>query len=151
MKYIAPHIGEIKSGRFEFESLLELPGWQTIMGLQFENLVLNRIMDFKEQLHLKGATIRSAAPYRADGVNGVQVDLMIQTDEVMYVIEIKRRKRIAASIIEEVKSKISKIRRPRRISVRKGIVYDGELAPSVKRGGYFDALVDIGSIMERRF
>ena len=151
LKYIAPHIGEIKSGRFEFESLSELPGWQTIMGLQFENLVLNRVMDFKEQLHLKGATIRSAAPYRADGVNGVQVDLMIQTDEVMYVIEIKRRKRIAASIIEEVKSKISKIRRPRRISVRKGIVYDGELAPSVKRGGYFDALVDIGSIMERWF
>lgn len=147
LKYVEPHLSDIKSGRYEFESLSELPGWQTIMGFQFENLVLNRVMDFKEKLHLKGATIRSAAPYRTEGRGGVQIDLLVQTDEVMYVVEIKRRRKIQASITDEVREKIGKIRRPRRISIRKGLIFDGELAPAVKRGGYFDAIVDIASML----
>ena len=147
LKYIEPHLTDIKNGRYEFESLGELPGWATVMGLQFENLVLNRVMDLKDSLHLSGATIRSAAPYRTDGVNGVQVDLLVQTDDVMYVVEIKRRKQIKSTIVEEVKAKIEKIRRPKRISVRKAIVYEGELAPAIKRTGYFDALVDVGSMV----
>ena len=77
----------------------------------------------------------------------MQVDLLVQTDEVMYVVEIKRRKQIKADIIDEVKEKIGKIRRPSRISVRKAIVFDGELAPIVRRTGYFDALVDVGSMI----
>ena len=149
LKYVEPHIADIKGGRYEFESLAELPGWQTIMGLQFENLVLNRVMDFKDALHLQGATVRSAAPYRTEGKGGVQVDLMVQTDDVMYVVETKRRKQIRASIIEEVKEKIEKIRRPKSISVRKGVVYEGELAPSVRRTGYFDALIDVGALIKR--
>ena len=147
LKYIAPHLAEIKSGRYEFESLSELPGWQTIMGLQFENLVLNRVMDFKDALHLSGATVRSAAPYRTGGANAVQVDLLVQTDEVMYVVEIKRRKLIKADIVDEVKEKIGKIRRPSRISVRKAIIFDGELAPAVRRTGYFDSIIDVGTMI----
>ena len=34
-----------------------------------------------------------------------------------------------------------------RISVRKGLIYDGELAPAVCRGGYFDALIDIATMI----
>lgn len=147
LKYIEPHLTEIKSGRYEFESLTELAGWQTIMGLQFENLVLNRVMDLRDALHLNGAIIRSAAPYRTDGGNAVQVDLLVQTDDVMYVVEIKRRKQIKATIVDEVKEKIRKIRRPKRISVRKGLVYDGELSPVVRRTGYFDAIIDVGSLI----
>ena len=147
LKYIAPHLSDIRSGRYEFETLSELPGWQTIMGLQFENLVLNRVMDFRDALHLVGATVRSAAPYRTGGANAVQVDLLVQTDEVMYVVEIKRRKLIKADIVDEVKGKIEKIRRPSRISVRKAIIFDGELAPAVRRTGYFDAIIDVGKMI----
>ena len=147
LKYIEPHMADIKSGRYEFESLFELPGWQTIMGLQFENLVLNRVMDFKDALHLAGATVRSAAPYRTGGTNAVQVDLLVQTDEVMYVVEIKRRKLIKADIVDEVKEKIGKIRRPSRISVRKAVIFAGELSPAVRRTGYFDAIIDVGTMV----
>ena len=147
LKYIEPHLADIKSGRYEFESLSELPGWQTIMGLQFENLVLNRVMDFKDALHLAGATVRSAAPYRTGGTNAVQVDLLVQTDEVMYVVEIKRRKLIKADIVDEVKEKIGKIRRPSRISVRKAVIFAGELSPAVRRTGYFDAIIDVETMI----
>ncbi len=62
-------------------------------------------------------------------------------------VEIKRHKQIKADIVDEVREKIAKIRRPRRISVRKAIVFDGELAPAIRRTGYFDALVDIGELV----
>ena len=118
------------------------------MGLQFENLVLNRVMDFREQLHLNGLSIRSAAPYRVGGKNGVQVDLLIQTDEVMCVVEVKRRKLIKTEIVDEVKEKIRKIRHPKAISVRKALIFDGELPVSVRRSGYFDAIVDVGRMIK---
>ena len=148
LKFIEPHVDAIKEGRFEFETLAELPGWQTVMGLQFENLVLNRVMDFREQLHLNGLSIRSAAPYRVGGKNGVQVDLLIQTDEVMCVVEVKRRKLIKTEIVDEVKEKIRKIRHPKAISVRKALIFDGELPVSVRRSGYFDAIVDVGRMIK---
>ena len=62
-------------------------------------------------------------------------------------MEIKRRKLIKADIVDEVKGKIGKIRRPSRISVRKALIFDGELAPVVRRTGYFDAIIDVGSMI----
>ena len=54
LKYVEPNIEEIKDGKFEFEQIPELKNWQTIMGLAFENLVLNHVLDFKDALHLGG-------------------------------------------------------------------------------------------------
>ena len=147
LKYIEPNIDEIKDGKFEFEQIPELKNWQTIMGLAFENLVLNHVLDFKESLHLGGAQIRAAAPFLKPGKDGVQIDLLIQTDEAMYIVEVKRRKVIDAGIIDDVKKKIRAIRKPRGVSIRKGVIYEGELSPAVKRSGYFDALVNIESFL----
>ena len=143
LKYIEPNIDEIKDGKFEFEQIPELKNWQTIMGLAFENLVLNHVLDFKESLHLGGAQIRAAAPFFMPGKDGTQIDLLIQTDEAMYVVEVKRRKIIDSGIIDEVKAKVRAMRKPRGVSIRKGVIYEGELSPTVKRSGYFDALVDL--------
>ncbi len=120
------------------------------MGLAFENLVLNHVLDFKESLHLAGTQIRAAAPFYKPGKDGVQIDLLIQADEVMYIVEVKRRKTIDAGIIDDVKKKIRSIRKPRNMSIRKGVIYEGELSPSVRRSGYFDALVNIESLLHYR-
>jgi AAA+ ATPase superfamily predicted ATPase len=85
LKYVEPNIEEIKDGKFEFEQIPELKNWQTIMGLAFENLVLNHVLDFKDALHLGGVQIRAAAPFSKSGKGGVQIDLLIQTDDAMYV------------------------------------------------------------------
>ena len=57
------------------------------------------------------------------------------------------RRQIEAGVIDEVKEKIRRLRKPRGMSVRKGLIFDGELAPSVRKSGYFDALVDIGQFI----
>ena len=49
--------------------------------------------------------------------------------------------------LRSLKEKVGALRKPRGMSIRKGVIYEGELSPSVKRSGYFDALVDIGRFM----
>ena len=39
------------------------------------------------------------------------------------------------------------IRKPHGVSIRKGVIYEGELSPAVRRSGYFDAFVDIDRLL----
>ena len=148
LKFVAPRKSQIESGTFRFASLNMLPGWDAVMGLQFENLIVNNAMSLVPDLHLGRAIVESAAPYRnmrkgEDGKRGgCQVDLMIQTPMTAYVIEIKRKKRmIDGAIIDEVAEKLRKIPRRSGLSLRPVLVYEGELDPSVEGSGYFDSVI----------
>jgi hypothetical protein len=69
--------------------------------------------------------------------------LLIQTPKALYVVEIKRREKITASIENEIQEKIKRLRIPRSKSVRSVLVYDGELAPEIEEDAFFDYLVPI--------
>ncbi len=147
LKYIEPKKVQIETGTFRFASLAALPEWNGVMGLQFENLVVNNAMDLLPYLHIGGATIESAAPYhnaRNTGPNrrgGCQIDLLIQTPRTAYVVEIKRKKYIDESIIDEVDDRMKRLRLRKGMSPRPVLVYDGELEPSVEGAGFFDAVI----------
>ena len=49
LKYVEPSADAIDADSFAFAGLEQFPGWETDMGLQFENLVLN---NFRELLGL---------------------------------------------------------------------------------------------------
>jgi len=150
LKYVEPHEQEILKGRFAFGALAELPGWSTICGLQFENLVVNHLDLLLPRLGLAGQTILSAAPFAlrgADGRRGIQVDLLIQTRRAAYVVEVKRRDRIGTEIEEELAQKLAAFPRRRGVSVFTALVYEGELTPSVVRDGVFDFIVPFGEML----
>jgi len=154
LKFVAPHRAEIVRGVFRYSSLGALPGWNTILGLQFENLVVNNAMSLVPFLHLGNATVISAAPYRhmkkgADETSrGCQVDLLIQTPRTAYVVEVKRKKWIGEEIEREVEDKIRRIPLRPGISARPVLVYDGELDPVVEGNGYFDAIIPARKLIE---
>ncbi len=54
---------------------------------------------------------------------------------------------ISASVEDEVREKIKRLRVPRGLSVRTALVYAGELAPEVAERGYFDALVPVERLL----
>lgn len=147
LKYLAPHKHEITLGTYRYLALESLPEWQTVMGLQFENLIVNNAMSLIPHLHIGGAIVESAAPYRnmrngADGKKaGCQVDLLIQTARTAYVVEIKRQKEIGPEVEDEVRRKISRLPLRSGVSPRPVLVYDGYLAPSVEGTGFFDAII----------
>jgi hypothetical protein len=72
---------------------------------------------------------------------GCQIDLLVRTRRSLYVFEIKFRKHIAASIVEEVREKVKRLKLPKGQSVRTGLIYCGELDPEIDGRDDFDFLV----------
>lgn len=155
LKYIEPAKTVIDGGRFAFGGFDALDGWDSIMGLAFENLVLNNWTRLLQSLYLGAAQVTSAAPWRRAGSRkggrkvsrtkedrkGVQVDLLLQTRRSLCVVEIKRRREIGREVIDEVAEKVRRVPRRDGMSVRTALVYEGTLAPIVESDGYFDAIV----------
>ena len=150
LKYVEPRRQAIEKGLFKFTSLEQLNGWDAMLGLQFENLVLNHVGDLFPYLGLERSLVLSASPYRRQAggsTAGCQVDLLIQTERTALVVEIKRRKEIDRGIIAEVEAKTAALKVAKGLSVRTALVYDGELSPSVEAEGYFDFVVPLSRLL----
>jgi AAA+ ATPase superfamily predicted ATPase len=155
IKYVKPRKPQIEAGSFRFTSLGTLPEWNAVMGLQFENLIVNNAMSLIPYLHLGNSIVESAAPYRnmrrdAKGAKrGCQIDLLIQTPMTAYAVEIKRKREIDESIIAEMKSRIDRLPLRKGMTPRPVLVYDGDLAPYVEGSGYFDAVIPAAKLIGR--
>ena len=150
LRYVEPHEEAIRKGQFAFASLEGLPGWDSMLGLQFENLVLNNVLSLAPLLHLGGVPILSAAPFRLPGTKtakGCQIDLLLQTRRSACVVEIKRRREIGEEVEAEVARKVARLPVAPGVSVRTALVYDGHLAPVVLGNGYFDAIVPFRALL----
>ena len=151
LRYIEPKKEIVDAGAYRFVSLEALEGWDAIMGLQFENLVLNHYPALMEPLHIGNSLIESAAPYsrrrKGDGADGLQIDLLLQTKHSNFVIEIKRKREIGMEVVGEVQRKLEKLSTPRGKSARTALVYDGNLAPLIETDGYFDALIPFRQLL----
>ena len=143
LKYLAPHKREIEDGVYDFTDVENLPEWNAVMGLQFENLIVNNFDQIIPFLHLGGAVVESAAPYRNSrgGDGGCQIDLLIQTPRTAYVVEVKRKREIGREIEDEVADRIASLPLRSGMSARPVLVYDGNLSRTVEGDGYFDAII----------
>lgn len=151
LKTIEPRAAAIKSGLFEFATLEQLNGWDAILGLQFQNLILNHLNDLFGHLGLSGSLVLSAAPYVQNATKrqkGCQIDLLIRTERMLMVVEIKRQKDIRHGVIDEVAEKVGRLKYDRRLSVRTALVYDGKLAASVPADRYFDFIVPAERLLD---
>ena len=152
LRYILPKKETIANGFYRYVPLDRLPGWDAIMGLQFENLVLNNIATLAPHIGLIGKNVESAAPYFKSGRKtgrGVQIDYLVQLPKCTYVVEIKRKRHIAASIEDEIQEKLTRLKLPRNRSVKPVLVYAGELDPAVEENGFFDYLVSAECLLGR--
>ena len=151
VKYVEPHEDEIRIGRYGFGTLSELTGWESDKGFQFENMVANHATALLPYLNLSGITVKSAAPFLLKGKRGekkgVQIDLLVQTARVAYLVEVKRRAHIGREIEMEIADKVAAFPKKRGISIRTALVYDGELDAAVARSGTFDVLIPFSRLL----
>lgn len=114
LKYILPHKEQIESTQ-----LKRLPqGWQSMMGLQFENLILNNGPLVCELLGIAPEDILIANTYFQTANSrrqGCQIDYLIQTRfRYLYACEVKfRQDTIGKEVIEEVQEKLHRLKLPR--------------------------------------
>jgi Holliday junction resolvase-like predicted endonuclease len=129
----------------------QLKGWETQLGFQFENLIINHVGDLFKPLGLEKSLVLSAAPYVQRGTRrgeGCQIDLLIQTRRTVYAVEIKRRKMIGPEIMEEMSEKVSRLQVAKGISVRTALVYEGKLSPQIEAEHGFDVIILVSKIMD---
>lgn len=153
LKYIEPNKDKIERGVFETQSMITLPGWEGIMGLQFENLVLNNRKKIIEMLNINPSDIINDNPFfqnKTSRQEGCQIDYMIQTRfDTLYICEIKfSRKPISASIISEVNEKLKRLKVPKHISKRPVLIHVNGIKEEVLEQNYFSNIIDFSQLIE---
>lgn len=153
LKYMDKELTKIQSNQYAFRSLSLLPGWDAIMGLQFENLVLNNREYIKECLHLKPDEIITNNPYfqrKTSTHPGCQIDYLIQTkNRYLYVCEIKfSRDPLDKTIMSEMQRKIESLSAPARFSTRPVLIHVNGVNEDVSNSGYFSEIIDFKNLLE---
>ena len=150
LKYIKPQREQIEKGIYQRAPLETLQAWDTIAGLQFENLILNNHGILLDKIGLNNVPVINIGPYFQPKTKkhlGCQIDLLIRTNGSVYVFEIKFRKTIDFAVIEEVRKKVARLRVDPSLSVRTGLIFQGELDPEVERADYFDQIVPFETLL----
>lgn len=153
LKFIEPNKSKIESGIFQEKTLTSLPGLSTIMGLQFENLVLNNRKHIHKLLNIRPEDVISEGPYfqrKTVRQLGCQIDYLIQTKfDCLYVCEIKFSKyEIKKNIIDEVAEKILRLKRPRYFSCRPVLVHVNGIQEELEESGYFVEIISFDQLLE---
>lgn len=153
LKYIEPVKDNVEHGLFQFKSIETMSNWSIIMGLQFENLVLENLNCLIEQIGLDVNSIISAAPYFQNATSRnkgrCRIDLLIHTSfETFYLCEIKFRKKIDKSIVKEVQKKIDILKRPMNSSIRPVLIHGGEIGSTVENAMFFDKIIPFEALLE---
>ena len=152
LKYIAPNRAKIEKGNVPASMLNNLPGWEGIMGLQFENLVVHNFKTLWKMLNISEEEVVMDGPFFQSPTTkqlGCQIDYLIQTRfHSLYLCEIKFSKDlIGKKIIEEIEEKIKRLKLPKRFSIRPTLVHVNGVEDAVLDEDYFDKIIDFSKLL----
>ncbi len=153
LKCIEPRISQINKDLFRERSLITIPGWQSIMGMQFENLVLHNRRLIWRALSLKEEEIINDNPFlqrHSKNQKGCQIDYMIHAKfNILYICEIKfSQNKIGKGVIEEVQQKISRLKKPRGFAVKPILIHASEVTNNLIEANYFAAIINVLDFFE---
>lgn len=152
LRYIEPNRGRIERGHFAEQTLTSLIGWNTLMGLQFENLVLNNRDYIFKSLSLRKEDLLFDNPYiqkATKNQKGCQIDYLIHTRfHMLFLCEIRFSQNLLSNqVIEEVQNKIERFKLPRGYAVVPVLIHLNGISESVTDSGYFAHTVDFSKIL----
>ncbi|MBB71945.1 MAG: ATPase [Legionellales bacterium] len=153
LHYIVPRVEHIKSKRLRELTLSSLPGWDSIMGLQFENLVISNRHELYKLVNIAPETIIYDNPFfqrQTTRQKGCQIDYLIQTKfNTLYLFEIKFSKNpVKFSVVEEMQEKIARISLPRNMAVLPVLVHVNGVSDKVETADYFHQIIAFGDLLD---
>src|SRR5262249_10995970 len=148
LKYIQPHKEQIAAGKLHRLP----PGWYSIMGLQFENLVVNNSEIIRKTLKIPPDEVLFAGPFlqtQRSRRKGCQIDYLIQTRfNTLTVCEVKfTQGPIGPKVISEMKEKLEALELPRGFSVRPVLIHVNGVDETVIDSGFFAKIVDFSELL----
>ncbi|MEN8237534.1 MAG: ATP-binding protein [Pseudomonadota bacterium] len=154
LKYVEKNRAKIENDEFSWRSLASLPGWEIIMGYQFENLVLKNRKIIKERLGLQADEVIADNPFfqrKTAKFPGCQIDYLIQTKfGGLYVCEIKFSKNpILPTIIPKMQDKLNRLHNPKGFSYRPVLIHVNGVHEDVINSGYFAMIINFSELLQR--
>lgn len=141
LRYVKPKKTRFEKIRLRSSDPLNFIPWESLLGLQFENLVLNNIDFILEQLEIHRTDVVHIGPYfqrKNLKQKGVQIDLLIQTKHnVLFLGEAKCQNKISSDVIHTVSEKVKALKKPKGFAVRPFLVYAGESSTALKESNFF--------------
>jgi len=152
LKAILPHKNRILAGSYDSSSIFHRENWKTLLGLQFENLVINNTNQLYEHLNLPRGDVLRAGPFfqrKSTKYKGCQIDLLIQTyHRVLYLIEIKfSQNEIGNEVKNEVERKINKLSLPRGFSIKPVLIHVNGVSNSIHSDRFFAHVLDFSELL----
>jgi hypothetical protein len=151
LKYIEPNKGKIENGHFNNKALSTLPAFDSIMGLQFENLVLANRQLILQKLNISPEDVINDHPYfqrPQQRIRGCQIDYLIQLKQnILYACEIKfTRKEVGTNIIQEMKQKLDNFVLPKGFAIIPVLIHINGVSDTISDSDYF-RIIDFGEMM----
>ncbi len=152
LKYIEPNMGLIEQNRFENASLSTLKSWESIAGLQFENLVVNNKALVLRQLNISPNDVVYDNPHYQPATTrqqGVQVDyLIIDKFNTVWLCEVKFSKNtIGQSVIADIQRKITHLTIGKNYSIRPVLIHVNGVTDELIGERFFANIIDFGSLL----
>ncbi len=152
LKFIEPNSSKIENNGFSPNSITNLSGWESIMALQFENLVINNINKLYEILGIASQDVEKSGPFfqkKSTKNKGCQVDLLIQTKfGTLYLCEIKfYMSEVGKQVVAEVEEKTKRLAYPKGYSIRPVLIHVNGVTQGVIESGYFDKIIDFSEFL----
>lgn len=153
VKYIEVNLPKIESNAYQDLSLVNLPGWDGVLGFQLESLLLKNRPILLKSLGLNPADIVANNPYiqHATGrARGCQIDYLIQTHmNNLFVCEFKfKRREVNLEIIENMQEKINRLVTPKGYGICPVLFHLSGVTDSVQEKRYFYRIIDISDFLE---
>ena len=155
LKYIEPNSSQIKSGHFNNKALSTLPAFDSIMALQFENLVLKnggliikKLNAGFEDVVKDGSYFQRPQPSAA--IKGCQIDYMIQLKtNMLFACEIKfSLNEIGIEVVSKMQEKLKNLVKPRGFAIVPILIHVNGVNDSVINSNYFHNIIDFGEMMK---
>jgi AAA+ ATPase superfamily predicted ATPase len=152
LKLIEPQRNKINLNNFHQTSISNLPGFESHLGLQMEQLLLQNRNAVIKSIGIDPADIVDSGSYRqmkSTMKAGCQIDFLIQTrTNNIFVCEFKfKRRELGVEIISEVQNKIQSLQVPKGFAVIPVLFHIGGVSSNLDTSDYFFRIVDISDFL----
>ena len=153
-RYILPHINLIEQNEFVSKPMKSISGWDGIIGLQLENLVIANSDILRKKLNIASEDIVATGPYyqkHSAARKGCQIDYLFQLRQnELYIIEIKFSLHpLGVEVINQIKSKLANFNYPSHMIVKPVLVHVSGVDNAVAKNDLLYRIVDMNSFCAR--